>query len=197
MRLVGVTWRRASKWSAFALATVGLLVVSTQVSALTASNDARTNDGTVRIITRVTYNFGHCSDGQDTYDITGVTTQFTRTSGSGRKVPTSHLLAVGYSADCGGAPRTRSATGSWSPVFGCGGRCAGTTTEAIGISVNFPPLRDQVTCPAILPICAIGGSGDGHAKTSSGTALAPNPICAKVNPTAAQSTPPCPDNFSP
>ena len=179
------------------MATLGLLVVSTHVSALTASNDARTNDGTVRIVTRVNYNFGHCSDGQDTYDITGVTTQFTRSQGSGRKVPTSHLLAVGYQVDCGQVIRIRSATGSRSPVFGCGGRCAGTTTEALGISVSFPPLRDQVTCTAVLPICAIGGSGDGHAKTSSGTALAPNPICARVNPTVAQSTPPCPDNFSP
>jgi hypothetical protein len=57
--------------------------------------------------------------------------------------------------------------------------------------VNFPPVRDLISCIW----CSVGGSGDGHAKTSGGAPLSPNPVCARqlLNSLA----PPCPDNFNP
>jgi hypothetical protein len=175
---------------AFVTAALVIAAIPSGVSALTASKQARTNDQTVTLTLRVNYNLGQCSDGQTTIDIIGVTTQFTRTAGSGRKVPTSHLAATGWSRTCSGDSVTPSAKGSWNPVFGCS-RCSQNSTEALGMSVSFPPVRDLFSCLW----CSVGGSGDGHAKTSSGAALSPNPVCARqvLNSLA----PPCPDNFTP
>jgi hypothetical protein len=183
---------RISRLRVLALVAAALVVaaIPSEVSALTASKQAKTNDQTVTLTLRVNYNLGQCTDGQTTFDIIGVTTQFTRTAGSGRKVPTSHLAATGWSRNCAGVSQTLSVKGSWNPVFGCS-RCSQNSTEALGMSVSFPPLRDLFSCIW----CSVGGSGDGHAKTSGGAALSPNPVCARqvLNSVA----PPCPDNFTP
>ena len=169
--------------------TVLVLAIGAPASALTASDQAQTNDRTVTLTVFVTYSSGQCSDGQATRQVTSVTTKFTRTSGSGRKVSTSHLLGLAYGHKCDNSFVQQKKQGSWSPVFGCNGRCGGTETEALGIATSFPAIRSQVGCE----ICNVGGSGDGHATTSTGSPLAPSPICRSI--TLSGSGVPCPDLF--
>lgn len=168
-----------------------LVAVASPASGLQATDQAATNDGTVVMTVLVNYSVGHCSDGQGTRDVMSVSTKFHRSSGSGRRVTRSHLLAMGWGLKCNGTPVTRNPESSYVPVFGCGGRCPSTETEAIGFSVSFPFIRD--TPGGCDVACSLGGSGDGHATTSGGSPLAPNPICARVS-VSSGLLPPCPDN---
>jgi hypothetical protein len=155
-----------------------------------------TNDGTVTATAFVTYTHSACSDGQPADKVTGVFTKFTRT-GSGRKVPTSHVLAIGWGHPCpnnGQGFSTQAKKGTWSPVFGCGGRCGANETAKSGISVSFVFIRTQGGCD--ITLCRVGGSGDGHAKTSSGSALNPNPICVLLPIPGNNGSMGCPDAFS-
>lgn len=173
-----------------AISLVLILLAGWPAGALTNTSQARTGDGTVTLTTYVNFNQGTCSNGSTKFQVTSVSTKFTRTI-TNRKVPTSHLLAQESGRRCDGSSLNVAREGSWSPVFGCGGRCGANTTEALGISVSFPYYRKSASgCD----ICWLGGSGDGHVRTGSGGVVAPNPICARVGISAEAFMPPCPDS---
>jgi hypothetical protein len=163
-----------------------VFALASPVDALQATNQAATNDGTVTMKVFLNYTTGHCSDGQQWNDVSSVSTKFTRTQ-SNRKVSISHLLLDGAGNTCSNVYGLRRRQGSWNPVFGCGGRCGANTTEALGISANWPGIRSQPGCD----ICQVGGAGDGHVKNLAGTAIAPNPICAVI--IRSGGAVPCPD----
>ena len=154
------------------------------------TDTASTNDGTVTMIVALDYTQGQCTNGNTSYRVNSVTTKFNRAAGSGRRVSVSHLLALGFGHKCNGDIASQQKQGKWAPKFGCGGRCPGTTTAQLGISVKFAAIQADGLDPS-----AVGGSGDGHATTSGGAALSPNPICQDVWKAGSSGQIPCPDNF--
>jgi hypothetical protein len=152
---------------------LALVLMAPTAGADELNQTVSTNDGTVTMRVRVVYSRSSCTGGTTTYKITGVYTKFTRQAGSGRRVPTSHTRAQQDGHTCKGVYLEQHKEGTWNPVFGCGSRCGANETAQGGVSTSFKYIRVESGCM----ICAAGGSGDGHAKTASGAALNPDPLC--------------------
>ena len=174
-----------------AIIAIGAIITLTALPApaITDQAQAQTNDNTVTMTLFVNYTTTSCQ-GQGVVDILSVATRFTRTAGSGRKVPVSHVLAMAAGHKCNNVYVQRDQEGTWHPVFGCTRCLNNNTTEALGISVNYPGIRLQPGCQ----ICPLGASGDGHAKTAGGAALLPNPVCKIIVLGNSGSPFGCPDN---